>query len=135
MVKNIKKILIAEDSTQWQTFHEKLLKTYTANQITYDMSSTAREGLELAQKNKDNPYDLIISDLQMETEFLPEFAGEWFIKNVKEIPQYKNTPLVIVSAAYNIAFIAHNLGVYFLSKRTLVNNPQAYYFMLDEHFS
>lgn len=135
MVKKLKKILIAEDSTQWQKFHEELLKTYNDVQITFEIAPTAREALELAQKNKDNPYDLVISDLQMETEFLPEFAGEWFIKNVKEIQQYNNIPMVIVSAAYNISFIAHNLGVNYLSKRTLVNNPQAYYFMLDEYFS
>ena len=67
-------------------------------------------------------------------EFIPiekyiELDGQ--IKTYKE---YIKTPVVIVSATYNIAFIAHSLGVKYLSKRTLVNNPDTYYFLLDEIF-
>lgn len=135
MVKNIKRILIAEDSYEWQKFHVQLLNAYDKSDIEFLLASSGREALEIAQKNKDNPFSLVISDMQMETEFLPQFAGEWFIKNLKDIPEYKNVPVVVISAAYNISFIAHSLGVNYLSKRSLVNNPQAYYFMLDEYFS
>lgn len=128
-----KRILIAEDTPQWQRFHSSLLKTYDKVQIEFDMASNAREALELAQKSVDNPYDLIVSDLQMESDFHPLMAGEWFVKEVKNMSQYAKTPVIIVSAAYNIGFIAHALGAGYLSKRTLVSNPDAYYFMLDEN--
>ena len=133
MVQNMKRILIAEDSREWQRFHEELLKKYDKVHVEYHIAPSARNAMELAQDSKEKPYDLIISDLQMETEFLPKFAGEWFVENIKDIDEYKKTPIVIVSAAYNISFIAAALGVNYLSKRTLVSNPDSYYFMLDEN--
>lgn len=132
MSKKIKKILIAEDSSEWQKFHSSLLKQYVRADILLDIAPSARDALELVQKNISEPYDVVLSDLQMESEFLPEFAGEWFIKNLKKLKEYNNVPIVIVSAAYNISFIAAKLGVGYLSKRTLVSNPDSYYFMLDE---
>ena len=128
----VKRILIAEDSKEWQRFHKTLLDNYDKAQVEYTIASCAKEALEIARNNIDMPFDLLLSDLQMETDYLPEFAGEWFIKNLKDINAYKNRPIVIISAAYNIAFIASNLCVGYLSKRSLVANPNSYYFMLDE---
>lgn len=133
MSKTVKRILIAEDTPEWQKFHSSLLKTYDKFQLEFDIAPDARAALELAQKSIDNPYDLILSDLQMESDFHPLMAGEWFVKEVKNIPQYSMVTVVLVTAAYNIAFIAHTLGAGYLSKRTLVSNPDSYYFMLDEN--
>ena len=133
MSKTVKRILIAEDSPQWQKFHAAELRNYSKYTIEFDIASSAREALDIAEKHKEKPYDLILSDLQMETEFLPEFAGEWFVKNVKNIDEYNKTPVVLISATYNIAFIASSLGVDYLSKRSIAASPQSYFFMLDEH--
>lgn len=133
MKEQTKRILIAEDSSEWQRFHAEQLRSYNKLNLEFDIASSARDALELAQQNINNPYDLILSDLQMETEFLPEFAGEWFVKNLKNIKEYENTPVVLISAAYNIAFIASSLGVDYLSKRSIVSSPLSYFFMLDEH--
>ena len=132
MGKIIKRILVAEDNSEWQRFHKSLLENYDKAQVEYRIASSAKEALDIAIKNIDTPFDLILSDLQMESDYLPDFAGEWFIKNLKRIDVYKNVPTIIVSAAYNIAFIASNLGIGYLSKRSLVSNPSSYYFMLDE---
>jgi CheY-like chemotaxis protein len=135
MDKLTKKILIAEDSIQWQKFHVELLNSYESKYvISFDIASSARDALALVEENFDNPYDLIFSDLQMENDFHPDFAGEWLIKNIKQYKIYQQKPIVIVSAAYNISFIATTLGVDFLSKRSLISNPQAYFFKLDEVF-
>ncbi len=133
MKEQTKRILIAEDSSEWQRFHAEQLRSYNKLNLEFDIASSARDALELAQQNINNPYDLILSDLQMETEFLPEFAGEWFVKNLKNIKEYENTPVVLISATYNIAFIASSLGVDYLSKRSIVSSPLSYFFMLDEH--
>ena len=133
MEKDVKRILIAEDSSEWQRFHSFLLKNYDKYELDFNICNNAKDALILVQESLDNPYDLIITDLQMETDFSPEFAGEWLVKQIKTFKQYSDIPVVIVSATYNIAFIAHNLGVNYLSKRTLVNNPDSYYFMLDEN--
>lgn len=128
----VKRILIAEDSKEWQRFHKTLLDNYDKAQVEYTIASCAKEALDIAKNSIDKPFDLVLSDLQMEADYLPEFAGEWFIKNLKHINEYFNVPIVVVSAAYNIAFVASNLGTDYLSKRSLVSNPDAYYFMLDE---
>ncbi len=127
-----KKILIAEDSREWQRYHVYLLSKYEGCEFDYTLTSSAQEALSIAQEHLNEPFDLILSDLQMETDFLPKYAGEWFIEQIKLLKQYDNTGIVIISATYNISFIAATLGVDYLSKRNLVNNPDSYYFMLDE---
>ena len=69
----------------------------------------------LLKQRMDRPFDIVITDLQMETDFSPELAGEWLIKQVRNFDVYKNTPIVIVSATYNIAFVAQSLGAGYLS--------------------
>jgi len=129
-----KRVLIAEDSSGWQKFHSSLLKEYNNKKILYTISDCARDALTLVQENFESPYDLIITDLQMENDFSPKFAGEWLIEQIKTYNSYKKVPIVIMSAAYNIAFIAQTLNVDFLSKRSLINNPDNYYLKLDEIF-
>ena len=133
MTKNVKRILIAEDSREWQKFHSELLKSYEKEKLDFIISDNAKDALKLVQDNIKHPYDLILTDLQMETDFLPEFAGEWLVKQIRGYSEYKNTPIVIISATYNIGFIAHSLGVNYLSKRSLVNNPDTYFLMLEEN--
>jgi CheY-like chemotaxis protein len=124
-----KRILVAEDSSEWQKVHLTLLNAYSDMDVTF--ANSAREGYECVIKNINHPFDLILTDLQMESEFLPVAAGEWFVKQVKALKEYKNIPVVIISAAYNIGFIAHSLGVDHLSKRSIINNPDSYNLMLD----
>lgn len=133
MSKIVKRILIAEDTPEWQKFHFSLLKNYDKVCLETRMTACAREAINLVQSSLDIPYDMILTDLQMESDFQPLMAGEWLVKELKSLPKYSSCPIVIVSAAYNISFIAHSLGVSYLSKRTLVTNPDAYYFMLDEN--
>lgn len=127
-----KRILIAEDTIGWQKFHSSMLNQYDNAKLKFTICDCARDALTLAQENFENPYDLIITDLQMENDFNPQFAGEWLIEQIKKYDSYRKTPIIIVSAAYNIAFIAQTLNVEYLSKRSLVNNPDTYYLKLDE---
>ena len=71
-----------------------------------------------------NPFDLIITDLQMESDFAPMIAGEWFIRQVKTFPKYINTKILIISAMYNIEMTANLLNVDFLSKRLLISGGE-----------
>lgn len=128
-----KRILIVEDSSEWQRYHSSLLNSYKKIKHSQRIASSAREGIEIVHANFDTPFDLILTDLQMESEFLPEFAGEWFVRRVKEIPQYKKTRIVLVSATYNIGFIARSLGTDYLSKRSIISHPDSYFSVLDEN--
>ncbi len=130
------RILAVDDMPQWRNFHKTALNTILKDiEFELVLKDSATEALEVIQSNiKANvaPFDLIISDLQMETAYEPDYAGEWLIKNIKMIPSYINTPIIIISAAYNINFIAENLGVDCLSKPSLVHTPLSYELKLKE---
>lgn len=132
MSKISKKILIAEDSYEWQKFHSALLKQYYKANLDFTITDCAKDALNLVEKNLETTYDLILTDLQMETDFHPQAAGEWLVQKIKGYRQYAQIPIVIISASYNIGFIARSCGVDYLSKRSLINNPDSYFLMLDE---
>lgn len=135
MKREVKRTLIAEDCMEWQKFHTTSLKSYNNGfQMDFYLGVNARDALRVAQEQIHDPFDLIITDLQMESDFLPEYAGEWLIKELRTFKEYKNTPIVIVSAAYNISFIATALGCDYLSKRTLTIYPQRYEEMLMKYY-
>ncbi len=125
----MKRILVVEDSPQWQNFHKTMLEAHLKEPFRLKIASSAREGLKIVEDEE--PFDIIFSDLQMETEFLPKFAGEWFVENAKNSPKTAKSKIVLVSATYNIGFIAAQLGVEYVSKRTAINFPDAYFSVID----
>ena len=78
---------------------------------------SAREGDRALSGNIDEPFDIILTDMQMETDFLPLNAGEWLIKQVQFYPEYKNTKIVIISASPVIEKLAEKYGVDYIPKR------------------
>lgn len=115
------RILITDDSEGWRIFNkDAVLSVLGDENVEITLASSAMEGYDCLLQNAKNPFDLIISDLQMESNFAPMSAGEWFITQVKNTRSYFNTKVLIVSGMYNIEFIADNLGVDFISKRLLV---------------
>jgi len=58
--------------------------------FTVDAASNAREGLELARRKLP---DLIITDIMM-----PQVDGYQFLKQLREEPQFKTTPIVFLTA-------------------------------------
>lgn len=124
------KVLILDDSYSWQEFHknnvEEIFIELDIQNHQIDTVSWAREGYNSIMQNIDNPYQLIISDLQMEDDFRPQLAGEWFVEQVKTFKQYLNTKIVLCSASYNIKQIAENLSVNFIPKRIAITDINNY---------
>ena len=116
------KILIVDDVPGWVRFHQNNLEYIKLPQMQIDTAYSAREGLAKAEANIDNPYNIIFTDLQMESDFLPKLAGEWFIEQIKTYDKYyKNTKIVIISASPRIQQIADFYQIEFLPK-TLARN-------------
>lgn len=132
MNKETKKILVVDDSRGWLEFHKTTIEEIYGEQIAVSTAICAREGYCVVYNNMNTPFDLIISDLQMELDFEPKHAGEWFIERVKELNAYKNTPIIIMSAAYNIRSIANKLEVSCLPKASAARDLNAYKFAIDE---
>lgn len=127
------KILAVDDMSQWRNYHKEALNIILKD-IEFDLvlCDCATNALEDILSNLNNAYDLIITDLQMEEAFEPDYAGEWLIKNIQKYTQYTNVPKIIVSAAPNIKFIAQQHNVDYISKPTLVHNPLAYELKIKE---
>lgn len=112
----MKRVLITDDSTGWIMQHKYAVEKIFDNNVEIDTASSAKEGVERLTASIDKPYDIILTDMQMEPDFLPLYAGEWFIRQIKFFKEYKNTKIIIISAASNIARIAEDYGVDYIPK-------------------
>lgn len=123
------KILIVDDVKGWRDYHSYIMNELFEN-AEIQTAESARDGYDKLLENNESPFDIIITDMQMESDFEPKYAGEWFIEQVKTFKNYKNTRIVIISAAYNIPQIAENYGVDYIRKGTARNFPDAYKFLV-----
>jgi len=127
----MKRILIVDDVQGWRDYHSKIMKElFSESEII--LAESARVGYDFLLQNTNNPFDIIISDLQMEDDYEPKYAGEWFVEQVKTFKAYSTTKVVIVSAAYNIKHIAESLNVDCIPKPTAYNFPDSYSFLRTE---
>lgn len=122
----MKHVLIVDDSQSWNNFHYQHLKEIYGEDIKIDRAYTARDGYDWVYNYIDNPYDLIITDLSMEYDFAPKFAGEWLIEQIQLLKQYYKTKIIIVSGSLSIKSIAENFGIDYIPKAKLVNDVTAY---------
>lgn len=119
------KILIVDDIKGWRDYHSFIMQGLFEN-AEIQTAESAREGYDKLLENNNSPFDIILTDLQMESDFEPKFAGEWFVEQIKTFKNYLNTKVVIISASYNIKTIAESLGVESISKTTARNFPDVY---------
>lgn len=112
----MKKILIVDDSPNWVRYHENAVRILLNNNVSIETAFSAKEGVERLMSSIDEPYDVILTDMQMEPDFLPLFAGEWFIKQIRFMKEYNNTKIVIISAASNIRAIAEKYKTDYIPK-------------------
>lgn len=120
----MKRVLIVDDVPGWIRFHEHNINGLNIPNLEIDTAISAREAVSKLELSIGNPYDVIFTDLQMESDFLPKFAGEWLIEQIKTFEEYNSTKIVIISASPNIRLIAERNGVLYLSK-TVARNADA----------
>lgn len=127
-----KKILIVDDSKGWLDYHSDILERIYGAQFALERANCARQAYDMVYNNLKEPYSLIVTDLQMELDFEPKHAGEWFVEQVKKMKEYQNVPVIIVSATYNIREIARRLGVNALPKAIAARDLTAYKLAMEE---
>ncbi len=127
-----KKILIVDDTRTWLFFHKEVISQLYNNIFDITPAISARDALNLINKNANNPYDIIITDLQMESSFEPKLAGEWLIEHIRNIKEYSTCKIIIISAMYNIEKIAENLNVECISKQLLIRNKLLIKYMFEK---
>ena len=77
------KILITDDSEKWVLFHKTAIQEIFGNNVVIETANSASQGVDKLLGSLDAPYDFILTDMQMETNYLPLFAGEWFIEQIR----------------------------------------------------
>lgn len=95
--------------------------------LEIDTANSALQALSKVEVSIDNPYDVIFTDMQMESNFLPKLAGEWLIEQIQMMKEYKNTKIVIISASPSINLIAQKYGVEYVSKYNVRNSDSEIY--------
>ena len=123
----MKKILIADDVAGWIRFHKNNIEYLNIADIKIDTADSAYSALAKVEVNIDTPYDVIFTDMQMESNFLPKLAGEWLIEQIQTFEEYKNTKIVIISASPNIEQIAKKYDVEYISKFVIRNSDAEIY--------
>ena len=123
----MKKILIADDVAGWIRFHKNNIEYLNIADIKIDTADSAYSALAKIEVNIDTPYDVIFTDMQMESNFLPKLAGEWLIEQIQTFEEYKNTKIIIISASPNIEQIAKKYGVEYISKFVIRNSDAEIY--------
>jgi CheY-like chemotaxis protein len=122
----MKKILVVDDIEGWRNYHSQVLRNIFSGDCEIHTADSARAGYDKLLEHHDKPFDIIITDLQMESDFEPKYAGEWFVEQIKTFKNYYKTKIIIISATYNINVIADNLGVFYIRKITARNFPNSY---------
>jgi len=122
----MKKVLIADDQFGWRNFNSKAVYEVLGNDTEMDTASSAEEAYTKLLESKDKPYDYLLTDMQMETNYLPKLAGEWLIEQAQNISFCNNMKIIIISATPHIRYIAENYGVDFIPKPVAAVSLEAF---------
>lgn len=112
----MKKLLIVDDALGWRRHHEECIKNLYPDKFEIDIADSAAAANEMLYANEDSPYDLVITDMQMETNYLPLMAGEWLIEQIQLMKSYINTKIIIISASPYIKLIAEKYNTDYIPK-------------------
>lgn len=126
------RILITDDTRSWLFFHMGVIRELYGDVFEITTARCAMEALEIVKNNEKSPFDIIITDLQMEDAFDGELAGEWLVEQIKLIKEYSKTKIIMVSAMYNIEMIAKRQNVDYISKNMLVRNKLLMKYMFEK---
>lgn len=123
----MKRILIVDDIPGWVRFHQNNIEYLNSTELEIDVAYCAKEALAKIESSIDAPYDVIFTDLQMESDFLPKMAGEWLIEQIKMFKEFNNSKIIIVSASPIIKEIAERYKVSYLPKVYAKNSDSEVY--------
>ena len=122
----MKKCLVVDDQNGWRKYNSEVLYELYGTDVSVDTADSAAEGYSLIIENNNEPYDVIITDLQMESDYEPKLAGEWLVEQIQLMSGYYKTQIVIISASYKLNRIADNLGVLYIPKSVAMHSISAY---------
>ena len=92
----MKRILIVDDVKGWRDYHSAVITGIFNGDCEITEAESAKKAYDKVMENESNPFDIIITDLQMESDFEPDYAGEWLVKQIKTFKNYYKTKIIII---------------------------------------
>ncbi len=129
-----KRVLIVDDTLSWVKFNQNLFDSFFPRMFEVMAAQSAWEARMVAVDNLEMPFDLILTDLQMDNFGDDLLAGEWLIEQIQALKEYYNTKIIIISGMPNIKTIAEKYNVAYISKPRLVSNNNALKMVLETFF-
>ena len=114
----MKKVLIVDDVKGWRDYNSQIVDEIFNSDVEIYTADCAQKAYDLIVENNEAHFDYVITDLQMENDFEPKYAGEWLVEQVQLLKNYKNTKIILISATYNIRAIATGYNVECIPKST-----------------
>lgn len=112
----MKRFLIVDDQAGWRNHNSNAVYHIIGDEAYIEKASSAQEGYSKLLESKNNPYDYLLTDMQMESDYAPLMAGEWLIEQVQNLSFSYKTKIIIISASPMIRYIAERYGVDYISK-------------------
>ena len=110
----------------WRKFNSGAVYEVLGQDITLDTASSGQEGYAKILENIKEPYDIILTDMQMETDYEPKMAGDWLIEQIQALPAYYRAKIVIISASSGVRKIAESYGVFCIPKSAAAVSLEVY---------
>ena len=84
-----KSLMIVDDSA---TMRKIIMRTVRMSGLEFDRTEEAGNGAEAIEKLKTAPVDIVLCDINM-----PEMSGTEMVKQARQLPNCKDTKIIMVS--------------------------------------
>lgn len=84
-----KSLMIVDDSA---TMRKIIMRTIRMSGLEFDRTEEAGNGAEAIEKLKTAPVDIVLCDINM-----PEMSGTEMVKQARQLPNCKDTKIIMVS--------------------------------------
>ncbi len=84
-----KSLMIVDDSA---TMRKIVMRTVRMSGLEFDRTEEAENGVEALEKLGNGPVDIMLCDVNM-----PEMSGIELVKEVRKLPDFENTKIIMVS--------------------------------------
>lgn len=118
----MKKVLIVDDVEGWRKFNAEAVNKILGDEVEIDIADSATSAYSLIIENTKAPYDIIVTDLQMENDYSPKQAGEWLVEQIKSLPSYYKAIIIMISASSYARIVADNNNIFYIPKSSQLNN-------------
>lgn len=118
----MKKVLVVDDMEGWRNFNSDAINKILGEDAQIDTAESATIAYSLILENAKTPYDIIITDLQMENDYYPKQAGEWFVDQIKSLSSYYKATIIMISASSYAKIVAENYNIFYIPKASQLNS-------------